>query len=65
VCEIVDILLSHRDEFVRKEEERRDETNMQFVELFNMVQGIIDSCAEANARWEEERLAAARRKPCM
>ena len=73
LSEITDLLLAHREEFARKKEavdERwneklrwRDETNNQFQGLFNMVQGVMDSCAEAKAKCEEERLAAQQR-PC-
>ena len=67
---ITDPLLAHREEFARKKEavdERwngwRDETNNQFQGLFNMVQGVMDSCAEQKERCEQERLAA-EQKPC-
>jgi hypothetical protein len=73
LSEITDLLLAHREEFARKKEtvderwreklEWRDETNRQFQDLFGMVQGIIDSCAEEKARCEEERLLAEQR-PC-
>jgi hypothetical protein len=71
LSEITDILLAHREEFARKKEsvderwrekqEWRDETNRQFQGLFNMIQGVIDNCAEEKARCEEERSAAAAR----
>jgi len=71
LSEITDILLAHREEFARKKEtvderwrekqEWRDETNRQFQGLFNMIQGVIDNCAEAKARCEEERREAAER----
>jgi hypothetical protein len=73
LSEITDLLLAHREEFARKKEtvdERwneklawRDETNNNFQGLFNMVQGMMDSCAEEKARCEEERRAAEQR-PC-
>ena len=73
LSEITDLLLAHREEFSRKQEamdERwneklrwRDETNNQFQGLFNMVQGVMDSCAEQKERCEQERLAA-EQKPC-
>ena len=66
-------LLAHREEFARKKEamdERwneklrwRDKTNNQFQGLFNMVQGVIDSCAEQKESCEQERLAA-KQRPC-
>ena len=66
-------LLAHREEFARKKEamdERwneklrwRDKTNNQFQGLFNLVQGVIDSCAEQKESCEQERLAAEQR-PC-
>lgn len=71
LSEITDILLAHREEFARKKEtvderwrekqEWRDETNRQFQGLFNMIQGVIDNCAEEKARCEEERRTAAER----
>ena len=73
LSEITDLLLAHREEFARKKEtvderwreklEWRDETNRQFQDLFGMVQGIIDGCAEEKARCEEERRLAEQR-PC-
>ena len=73
LSEITDLLLAHREEFARKKEtvdERwneklawRDETNNNFQGLFNMIQGMMDSCAEEKARCEEERRAAEQR-PC-
>jgi len=73
LSEITDLLLAHREEFARKKEtvderwreklEWRDETNRQFQELFGMVQGVIDTCAEEKARCEEERRLAEQR-PC-
>jgi hypothetical protein len=73
LSEITDLLLAHREEFARKKEtvderwreklEWRDETNRQFQDLFGMVQGIIDSCAEEKSRCEEERRLAGER-PC-
>jgi hypothetical protein len=71
--EITDLLLAHREEFALKKEtveerwreklEWRDETNRQFQDLFGMVQGIIDNCAEEKARCDEERRLA-EQKPC-
>jgi hypothetical protein len=71
LSEITDLLLAHREEFARKKEtvderwreklEWRDETNRQFQDLFGMVQGIIDNCAEDKARCEEERRLAEQR----
>ena len=73
LSEITDLLLAHREEFARKKEtvderwreklEWRDETNRQFHDLFEMVQGVIDSCTEAKERCEEERRLAEQR-PC-
>jgi acetoin utilization deacetylase AcuC-like enzyme len=73
LSEITDLLLAHREEFAQKREtveerwreklEWREETNRQFQGLFGMVQGVMDSCAEAKAKCEEERLAAEQR-PC-
>ena len=73
LSEITDLLLAHREEFAQKREtveerwreklEWRDETNRQFHDLFGMVQGIIDNCAEEKARCEEERRLAEQR-PC-
>lgn len=73
LSEITDLLLAHREEFARKKEtvddrwreklEWREETNRNFQDLFNMVQGIMSSCAEEKARCEEERRAAEER-PC-
>jgi hypothetical protein len=73
LSEITDLLLAHREEFARKKEtvderwreklEWRDETNKQFQDLFDMVQGIIDNCVEDKAKCEEERQLAAQR-PC-
>jgi hypothetical protein len=71
LSEITDLLLAHREEFARKKEtvderwrekqEWREETNSQFQGLFNMIQGVIDNCAEEKVRCEEERRAAAAR----
>ena len=73
LSDISDLLLAHREEFARKKEtvderwkeklEWRDETNKQFQDLFGMVQGIIDNCAEEKERCEEERRLAEQR-PC-
>ena len=73
ISEITNLLLAHREEFARKQEavdERwneklrwRDETNHQFQGLCNMVQSVMDSCAEQKERCEQERLAA-EQKPC-
>jgi hypothetical protein len=73
LSEITDLLLAHREEFAQKREtveerwreklEWRDETNRQFQDLFGMVQGIMDGCAEEKARCEEERRLAEQR-PC-
>jgi hypothetical protein len=72
LSEITDLLHAHREEFARKEtvDERwreklewRDETNRRFDDLFGLVRGIIDSCAEEKARCEEEHLLAEQR-PC-
>jgi acetoin utilization deacetylase AcuC-like enzyme len=73
LSEITDLLLAHREEFARKREtvderwrdklEWREETDRQFQGLFSMVQGVIDGCAEAKAKCEEERRAAEQR-PC-
>ena len=70
---ITDLLLAHREEFLRKNEtvderwretlEWRDETNRQFKGLFNMVQDVLDCREEEKARYEEERRDAAER-PC-
>ena len=67
-------LLAHREEFARKKEDMderwneklrwHNKTNNQFQGLFNMVQGVIDSCAEQKESCEQERLAAEQR-PCQ
>ena len=73
LSEITDLLLAHREEFARKKEtveehwerkqEWREEDGRRWDELYRMVQGIIDNCAEEKERCEEERRAAAER-PC-
>jgi len=73
--EITDLLLAHREEFARKKElvddrwrekqEWREERNQQFQSLFNTVQGVIESCAEAKARCEDEHRAAEEWRPLV
>ena len=66
-------LHAHREEFARKKEAMdkrwneklrwRDKTKNQFEGLCNMVQSVIDSCAEQKERFEQGCLAAEQR-PC-
>jgi hypothetical protein len=71
--DITDLLMAQREQFARKKEtmeehwerkqEWREEDGGRWDELYRMVQGIIDNCAEAKEKCEEERRAAAE-KPC-